>query len=400
MKRTHLALLFSLTTAPSLAGELTIKDYDLRAQKEHELTPVDFDYRYSDFLTPEEVLQQSDPLPEKLTEATKFVNKRRTAFYISQLSHSQSFIKQRPENAPKYIEGLKLSDVPLKEGLPDLWFNKRVCNYIQFCSSPKSENKLRHNVVKRILQLSIFGLNVDMQNGIFSLKDKFVVQTAGFENQIYSKISSLGFDPFQDQDDILDDRANRFADEVNNCAPPCHQATSMVAYYLHMKKRLQGKKVQPVPTYPVQYGESTDFHDGNYVVVQPYLGEEYITANKLKAQELNQLIVPELLEDLADAVDAGAWNLTLPNLWVHKPTKTFHITDLEKPNNEGFGPETRWKTAVLNNGEGTEEARAWKWNHNRTCGYDAVRGSILEKLQNKDDMQQRWDRIKENRMSK
>ena len=188
-----------------------------------------------------------------------------------------------------------------------------------------SYRQLCEAIIQRVKKNETFRApNSGKQNFIYIIDGRFVVKTAGFINQLHSKISSSGIDPIFKNFGILDinEKAsyrNDIVKAATHCSAPCHQATSIIAYYLLMKKRLHGKKVLPVPSYPVQYGESTEFHDGNYVVIQPYLGNEYVTMDKVEVQELNQLIGPELLDDLADTVDAGAWNLNLPNLWIHKP---------------------------------------------------------------------------------
>ena len=237
-------------------------------------------------------------------------------------------------------------------------------------------------------------------------KDNFVVKATSYINQLRSRISSAGV---FSREPYVEENGNRVFWKENDIAQAtdydfhCHQVPAMVAYYRLMKKRLLGKKIQPVATYPVHYGESTEFHDGNYVAVQPKLTEDYVCLRlpvnrRVDKLKLSALITKERLEDLADAVEAGAWHLTWDNLWLHKPDNTFWITDLKKPSDEGYGPNAASKTAVLNNGNGTEQDRALQWDLNRLSGYCSVREYILSWLDNRDEMQQQWDCITEKRM--
>jgi len=232
-------------------------------------------------------------------------------------------------------------------------------------------------------------------------KNNFVVKATGYMNQLRSRISSAGVfsrEPYVEENGERVFWKDSDIAQATDYDLPCHQVPAMVAYYRLMKKRLQGKKIQPVATYPVQYGKSTEFHDGNYVAVQFRLTEDYICLDRLNKIERNKLITTERLEDLADAIEAGAWHLTWDNLWLHKPDNTFWITDLKKPSDEGYGPQAACKTAVLDNGYGSEQDRALQWNLNRLSGYCSVRGYILSWLDNRDEIQQQWDCITEARM--
>jgi hypothetical protein len=317
------------------------------------------------FLTPDEVLQKADPLPEELADAQKWIKENEDLW--AQL--------QFPDQGG--IEALNLRNTLVKQGLRDR--------------------------------------NLTMGSGanFTFMHPQFVVKFAGFNNRLLSKISAQGKDPWSPE---VRNNLERVVSQVLNTASPTHQHTSALAYYLLMKKRLEGKRVQPVATYAVPYGANSTFHDGNYVIVQERMPEHYMPLTQLEEKDLHAIVDKPLFADLADVVDAGAWALNAGKLFYDRETGKLFFCDLEGPNNEAYGPKAKWPRAIFDNGPETEAARASKWDHNRFyegCGYDSMRSVIILKrkkmpCESPKEVQERaekeekellneWDRIKEER---
>ena len=321
------------------------------------------------FLTPQQVLEQADPLPEEYESTREWIAKKKHVFKQLQMPDmrgQQSYQLYQTQVIMK-LESNRLTSLSER-------------NYI-FDTGLKEQDP----------------------------EHQTVVRYAGVHNTLASLASSAGIDSgvLQNMVELVGEEGEKQCQYKNNMLHQAthgnfsvHQHTSMLAYYLMMRKRLKGK-VQPVQTWAVQYGDSEEFCDANYVIVQPKNPDTYVRADKMHHRARFLALNKELLSDLADAVDAGAWNLTQENLWYDVHSRTFHITDLEKPNNEGWGPNPgtnpRWGTAVFSyNGDGTS-SHPWKWEHNKECGYDSVRSSVLE---HRSDLQQEWDRIREERAPK
>ncbi len=321
----------------------------------------------SEFLTPQQVLEQSDPLPDEYENTKKWIAEKKDFFNtlrMSEISNQKDFIG--------HVFGITL--VHKFESLSEK-------NYILDTGLAQADPD--HQTVVRY---------AGGQNTLNSLASSAGIDSGPPQNMFERVMTSNGKPGWQYKTDVLQ-KATHGNFQV-------HQHTSMLAYYLMMKKRLKGKKVQPVQTWAVQYGDE-EFCDANYVIVQPKLGDKFALLSKLPDKDLNAIVDKSLLPDLADTVDSGAWNLTKENLWYDAPNGTFHITDLEKPNNEGWGPNPgtnpRWGTAVFSYKGDGKSSHPWKWKHNIRCGYDAVNGSILA---NREDLQQEWAQIKKERAPK
>ena len=265
------------------------------------------------------------------------------------------------------------------------------------------------------------GNSLSKHNYIFDTGHGTIVRVAGDTNTLHSRASSAGIDsgPAQNMYDFDENGYPKYKADVLQRATsntkPVFQHTSMIAYYLIMKKQLEGKKVQPVQTWLAKrdttWMEGTpedlacqEFNDHNYVIVQPKNPESYKRLDTLDPTEFNTVVSKDLLPDLAKAVESGGWGLNSENLFYDTGTKTFYITDLEKPNNEGWGPNPgtnpRWGTAVLSlKGDGTS-SHPWKWDHNIRCGYEAIKTGLLAHAVNKQELVKEWDALKATRAPK
>ncbi len=320
----------------------------------------------SDFLTPQQVLEQANPLPEEYKSTREWITQRRDFF--------------------KNLQVPKMSN------------DDDVSTY-----QNKVKIALTWNKLKSLSQSNyIFDTGLEQSDP----DHQTVVRYAGGHSTLTSLASSAGIDsgPRKNMIEQVGKKWQYKAKVLQQATQgnfSVHQHTSMLAYYLMMKKRLDGKKVKPVQTWVVHFGDGEEFCDTNYVIVQPKNPKTYVRVDRMPNQARFTALDKGLLSDLADAVDAGAWNLTQENLWYDVNSRNFYITDLEKPNNEGWGPNPgtnpRWGTAVFSyKGEGTS-CHPWKWEHNIRCGYNSVRESILE---HRSDLQQEWNKITEERAPK
>ncbi len=325
------------------------------------------------FLTPQQVFDQADPLPEEYKSTGEWIAERSDFFKSLQMPK----MSNDNEMASYYHKVLQAFYHTVLQALPSPSLS--VNNYI--------------------FDTDLAQTDPDHQT---------VVRYAGRANTLASLASSAGIDSGLEQnmwESVQTPFGHRQykADALEKATHgnfTVHQHTSMLAYYLMMKKRLKGK-VQPVQTWAVRFGDGEEFCDRNYVIVQPKNPETYVRVDQMPHSARFTALDKGLLPDLADAVDAGAWNLTQENLWYDVTSKNFYITDLEKPNNEGWGPNPgtnpRWGTAVFSyKGDGTS-SHPWKREHNIRCGYDSVRGIVLE---SRSDLQQEWDKLKEERAPK
>ena len=318
-----------------------------------------------EFLSPEQVYEQCEKLPPEFQDTHEWVQKHRELFKMMRCRNISTH-----EKFATHTE---------------------IIAHIMSLKNMESESK---------------------NNYIFDTKKGTVVRCSGLSSTLGSMASSAGIDsgPTRNMVELIQlpngHRIGRYKPEVLQAATiqhahvPVFQHTSCVAYYLLMKKRLHGK-IQPQPTYPVQFGEGTEFHDGNYVVAQPKLeAGEHVHVSSIPQRFFSEYINKELLPDLADAVESGAWNLNGENLWMNTAYRNFVITDLEKPGNEGWGPNQKWGTAVLSSkGDGTSN-HPWKWRHNVRVGYDAVQSGLLEHSIHKQELVQEWNAMKEARVPK
>ncbi len=322
------------------------------------------------FLTPQQALEQADPLPEEYESTRKWVEGKKDFFKSLEMPEMS-----RHDDFGIYQNKVKMA--------------------------------LKWNRLTSLSERNyIFDTDLAQITG-----HQTVVRYAGPDGTLGSMASSAGIDSGRleimcDQIETSDGKQVwRYKADVLQQAThsnfSLHQHTSMLAYYLMMRKRLGGKKVQPVQTWAVHFGDGEEFCDANYVIVQPKNPNTYVRLDQLLDQAGFTALDKGVLPDLADAVDAGAWNLTPENLWYDAHSKNFYITDLEKLNNEGWGPNPgtnpRWGTSVFSyNGDGTS-SHPWKWDHNIRCGYDSVRSSVLA---NRSDLQLEWDKLREERAPK
>ncbi|HLE76312.1 MAG TPA: hypothetical protein VI521_00915 [Candidatus Babeliales bacterium] len=311
------------------------------------------------FLSPEQVLEQAEPLPEEFEAVKEWIESEKNTFQALNLPHMHSH-----------------SD----------WVNNQ-----EAVSRLLASRQLR---------------SLSDGNYIFAIPEQpAVVRFSGLNNTLRSKASNIGIDSglIQNLCDIVEGRAVGYKSDVLNNATlnttPVHQHSSMLAYYLAMRKGLTGKKIQPVQTWVAQYGSGEELCDANYVIVQPRLTDDtYQLLSSLDAVDRASIIDKAMLPTLADAVESGAWNITADNLWINTKTGILYITDLEGPNNEGWGdtPGTnpRWGRAIFSYAGDGASCHQWKWNHNVRCGYDSVHAMLP------DDLQNEWDQIKEARAPK
>lgn len=319
------------------------------------------------FFSHEQVLQSAEPLPEQYTQTATWIAEHADIFHALEIP---------------YVEN-----------------HNEFAQFKSFLQEKLEKMKLT---------------SLSKNNFIFDTGDKTVVRYAGVENRLRSKASTVGIDSGPTQTmmekvqephgDVWKYKSDVLQKATAPDSGPTFQHTSMLAYYQLMKKMLNGKKIQPLATWAVCIGDKP-LCDDNYVIVQPKLpAGKYSRLDDLMRNnpQLYHTIVNEsFLSALADAIDAGMWDISAGNIFYNSTDDCFYIGDFEKPNNEGWGPESgknpRWGTAILSYKGDGESCHPWKWRHNMRYGYDKVREAILA---DQKELQERWDELRNIRCPK
>ncbi|TET34278.1 hypothetical protein E3J61_03050 [Candidatus Dependentiae bacterium] len=199
---------------------------------------------------------------------------------------------------------------------------------------------------KKSLAAEIKDINLSKHNYIFDInseKTPAVIKIAGIPSRISSRISSLGYDPhsskLRKKDDLIYHATRK--------AIPTQQHIAGVATQI-LLKQLQSKLISPVNTYLYHIPDRPETcDDNNYIVVQEKLAGYVPFAsldNALKRKFLTSIPLAELYRAIKFA---NLWDISEDNIWVHEDMDKIAYPDGEKPNNEGYGKNARWKVAVL-----------------------------------------------------
>ncbi len=199
---------------------------------------------------------------------------------------------------------------------------------------------------KNSLAAEIKDINLSKHNYIFDIASQqtpAVIKIAGIPSRISSRISSLGYDPHAGKwckrDDLIYHATRK--------AIPTQQHITGAATQILLNK-LQSDLVLPVNTYLYHIpGRPETCDDSNYLVVQEKLAGYTPFASLDDALKREFLASLPLAEWYRAIKFANLWNISEDNIWVHEDMDKIAYPDGEKPNNEGYGKNARWKVAIL-----------------------------------------------------
>lgn len=214
------------------------------------------------------------------------------------------------------------------------------------------------------------GANKSSSNIVVPLtQEGAVVKIAGLSNIFRETMSTLGQDPYRfgaveelGGETTIIERAKtvrRF------------QAVSALAYH-RLLRQFTSSPLQSPDTFVYHIsGKPAELDDRNYLLIQEGLPTTVVPLGKLPETERKEVIDGMDLGELyAVLKKVGLWNLHAQNLGVDTATKQFWVSDLEKPNNEGYGAGAKWQVAVF--GKGAVSDAPWKWRHNIRTGHGEV----------------------------
>lgn len=196
-----------------------------------------------------------------------------------------------------------------------------------------------------------------------------VVKLAGLSNILRETMSTLGKDPYSSG--AIEELGGKEAILEQAKTIRRFQAVSAVAYY-----RLLHNLDSTILKFPGTFaynisGKPAELDDKNYVIVQESLPPTVIALADLEEKERTEIINGLDVDGLyAVFKKAGLWNLHSKNLLIDPKNKQLWTSDLEKPNNEGYGESAKWKIAVF--GKGDQSDHPWKWRHNIRTGHEEV----------------------------
>ena len=207
-----------------------------------------------------------------------------------------------------------------------------------------SETMLKN--FKKSLATEIKDTNLSKHNYIFDINSQqtpAVIKIAGIPSRISSRISSLGYDPHSSKVQKKDD----FIYHATRKAIPTQQNITGAATQI-LLNQLQSTVVSPVNTYLYHIpGRPETCDDSNYIVVQEKLAG-YIPFASLDDALKRKFLTSIPLAELYRAIKFdNLWDISEDNIWVHEDMDKIAYPDGEKPNNEGYGKDARWKVAVL-----------------------------------------------------
>ncbi len=150
------------------------------------------------------------------------------------------------------------------------------------------------------------------------------------------------------------------------------KAVSAVAYY-RLMSQLESNYVQSPKTFAFHIPwKLEELDDRNYLVVQEALSKTVIALGNLPEPERTEIIGGLDTKALYGVLKKiGAWNWDDQTLLVDtKNSRQLWVSDLENPNNEGYGNQAKWQVAVF--GKGGQSDDPSKWLHNIHTGHEQV----------------------------
>ncbi len=217
------------------------------------------------------------------------------------------------------------------------------------------------------------GQNKSGSNVVLPLADnRGVVKMAGFSNVVREALSTLGQDPYRSG--VVAEFGGSVAILERAKTMRRFQSVSALAYH-RLLSRESGSILRAPGTFVLHMeGKPDGLDDRNYVVVQEALPERVVALGSLPEAEQSTVIGnidPAQLYAVLKKV--GLWNMNPGKVLVdlENPHRLW-ITDLEKPNNEGYGEGAKWKVAVF--GHGAQSDDPSKWRHNIRTGHGETAG--------------------------
>ena len=193
-----------------------------------------------------------------------------------------------------------------------------------------------------------------------------VVKLAGPSNILREAISTEGQDPWSHG--AIEELGGQAAILERAKTYRRFQAVSALAYH-RLLRQLTDSPLRSPDTFVYHIsGRPTELDDRNYLLVQEGLSTTVVPFGKLSELERTEVVGNMNLEELyAVLKKVGLWNLHAQNLGVDTAKKQFWVSDLEKPNNEGYGKQSKWQVAVFGKGEVSDDP--WQWRHNIRTGH-------------------------------
>ncbi len=265
----------------------------------------------------------------------------------------------RIEPAPLQIYPEGLGAVPCEEILktaPDMpkQLHQEVTRWIQNNNSlisklliiPILNSSDMLKDFKKSLSDEIKDINLSKHNYIFDINSEIapaVIKISGLSSRITSIISSLGHDPhhgkWRNRNDLIY--------QATRTTIPTQQHIAGAATQMLLDK-MQSNLISPVNTYLYHIpGRPETCDDRNYLIVQEKL-IGYRPFSSLDVALKRKFLTSIPLAELYRAIKfANLWDISEDNLWVHEDMNKVAYPDGEKPNNEGYGKNARWKVAIL-----------------------------------------------------
>ncbi len=195
-----------------------------------------------------------------------------------------------------------------------------------------------------------------------------VVKLAGLSNVFREAISTQGKDPWSLG--AVEELGGKAAILDKAKQMRRFQAVSALAYDRLLRKEAYSLKSPGTFVYHITE-RPTELDDRNYLLIQEGLPATVVPFGTLPERECAEVIDNMNLEELYTVLKkVGLWNLHAQNLGVDTATKQFWVSDLEKPNNEGYGEQSKWQVGVF--GKGSVSDDPWKWRHNIRTGHGEV----------------------------
>ncbi len=222
--------------------------------------------------------------------------------------------------------------------------NKKLVS--QLLTIPPLNSATMLKDLKATLHAKTKDINLSKRNYVFDIDSQHtpaVIKIAGIPSRMASMISSLGYDPYT----TSEEKINSLIDQATRTPIPTQQHISNAATQ-RLLKTLHSELIAPINTYLYHLPHRPKTcDDRNYLIVQEKL-VGYRPFASLNDALKTAFLTSIPLEELYRAIKfAQLWNISEDNIWVNEDMQAIAYPNGEKPNNEGYGKNARWKVAIL-----------------------------------------------------